>query len=152
MPRHHFLQYCSTFTSCATSARLAHSRSSRGSRRTSRNSIASSETPKLTLSSMESVMWSRNSSSDKYCIHSTRRLSSLRMSSLKSNNLHKAASQSRLFSSSLQQTIPSLIKCRSLGVSPRKILHPTKETILRALFNSHNRNLRQSCKKVPAKP
>ena len=149
MPRHHFLQYCSTFTSCATSAR-PRSRSSRGCRRTNRNSIASSGTPKRTLSRLGSVMWSKNSSSDKYCIHFTRRLSFLRTNSLKSNNLHKVASQSRLFSSSLQETIPSLIKCQSLGASPRKTLHPTKGATPRALFNSHNRNLRQSCRKAPA--
>ena len=104
VPRHHFLQYCSTFISCATSARLLIRHSSlnrRESRLTNRNSTASSETPKLTLSKMESVMWSKNSSSDKYSIHFMRRLSFLRMSSLRSNNLLKVASQSRPFSISL---------------------------------------------------
>ena len=82
VPRHHFLQYCSTFISCATLARLVRhiSLTVRESRLTNRNLTASSETPKLTLSRMESVMWSKNSSSGKYCIHFTRRLSFLRMS------------------------------------------------------------------------
>ena len=127
MPRHHFLQYCSTFISCVTSARLLIRHSSlnrRESRLTNRNSTASSETPKLTLSKMESVMWSKNSSSDKYSIHFMRRLSFLKMSSLRSNNLLKVASQSRPFSISLQETIPSLIRYQPLGVLQPKSPHP----------------------------